>query len=138
MARQADGLFLRPPGYTERFGVSKELSRLIISFQDDVLVVEFADPRIVDDVAIAQIGHQLNSLLERRPGLRILVNFDGVQQMSSSALGFLVSFAKKLEAAGGQLKLCNIVPQIYQAFVITRLHRVFEVHDSTHAAFAAF
>ena len=118
--------------------MSEELSRLIISFQDDVLVVEFADRRIVDQDSIADISQQLNALLERRPGLRILINFAGVQQMSSSALGFLVSFAKKLDATGGQLKLCNILPQIYQAFVITRLHRVFEVHDSAHAAFAAF
>lgn len=118
--------------------MSQEFSRLIVSFQDDVLVVEFADPRIVEHDAIADIGQQLNALLEQHPGLRVLVDFAGVQQMSSSALGLLVSFAKKLETGGGQLKLCNILPQIYQAFVITRLHRVFEVHDSTHAAFAAF
>ncbi len=118
--------------------MSQELSRLIVSFQEDVLVVEFADRRIVDYDAIAAISQQLSDLLEQNPGLRILINFAGVQQMSSSALGFLVSFAKKLHATGGQLKLCNILPQIYQAFVITRLHRVFEVHDSTHAAFAAF
>ena len=118
--------------------MSQELSRLIVSFQDDVLVVEFADRRIVEHEAIAEISQQLNALLEQYPGLRILVNFAGVQQMSSSALGLLVSFAKKLEASGGQLKLCNILPQIYQAFIITRLHRVFEVHDSAHAAFAAF
>lgn len=114
------------------------LSRLIISFQEDVLVVEFADRRIVDQEAIAQISQQLASLLQERPGLRVLINFDGVQQLSSSALGFLVSFAKKLEATGGELKLCNILDHIYQAFVITRLHRVFEVHDSAQAAFAAF
>ena len=118
--------------------MSEEFSRLIIAFRDGVLVVEFTDRRIVDQDTIAKISQQLNSLLERRPGLRILIDFAGVQQMSSSALGFLVSFAKKLDAAGGQLKLCNIHPQIYQAFVITRLHRVFEVHDSAHAAFAAF
>ncbi len=118
--------------------MSQELSRLIVSFQEDVLVVEFADRRIVDYDAIAAISQQLSDLLEPNPGLGILINFAGVQQMSSSALGFLVSFAKKLHATGGQLKLCNILPHIYQAFVITRLHRVFEVHDSTHAAFAAF
>ena len=118
--------------------MSEELSRLIVSFQDDILVVEFADRRIVEHDVIAQISTQLNALLAQRPGLRVLVDFTGVQQMSSSALGLLVSFAKRLDATGGQLKLCNILPQIYQAFVITRLHRVFEVHDSTHAAFAAF
>ena len=118
--------------------MSEELSRLIVSFQDDVLVVEFADCRIVEHDAIAQISTQLNALLEQHPGLRVLVDFAGVQQMSSSALGFLVSFAKRLDATGGELKLCNILPQIYQAFVITRLHRVFEVHDSAQAALAAF
>ena len=118
--------------------MSEKLSRLIISFQDDVLVVEFADRRIVDYGAICEISEQLNSVLEERPGLRILINFSGVEQLSSSALGFLVSFAKRLAETGGQLKLCNIQPQIYEAFVITRLHRVFEVHDSAQAAFGAF
>lgn len=116
----------------------QELSRLVITFRDDVLVVEFTDGRIVDQDTITQISEQLNSIIEQRRGLRILIDFAGVQQMSSSALGFLVSFTKKLDAIGGQLKLCNIQPQIYEAFVITRLHRVFEVHDSVHAAFAAF
>ena len=118
--------------------MSEELSRLIVSFQDDVLVVEFTDCRIVEHDAIAQISTQLNALLEQYAGLRVLIDFAGVQQMSSSALGLLVSFAKRLDATGGQLKLCSILPQIYQAFVITRLHRVFEVYDSTQAAFAAF
>ena len=118
--------------------MSQELSRLIVAFRDDVLVVEFTDRRIVEQDVIAQISEQLTCVLEGRRGLRILIDFAGVQQMSSSALGFLVSFAKKLEAAGGQLKLCNILSQIYQAFVITRLHRVFEFHDSTQSAFAAF
>ena len=118
--------------------MQQELSRLVITFRDDVLVVEFTDSRIVDQDIIAQISQQLNSIIEHGRGLRILIDFAGVQQMSSSALGFLVSFAKKLESFGGQLKLCNILPQIYQAFVITRLHRVFEVHDSVYAAVAAF
>ena len=118
--------------------MSEKLSRLIVSFQEDVLVVEFADRRIVDYETISETSEQLNSLLEARPGLRILINFSGVEQLSSSALGFLVSFARRLRETGGQLKLCNIHPQIYEAFVITRLHRAFEVHDSSQAAFAAF
>ncbi len=118
--------------------MSQELSHLIVSFEDGILLVELTDRRIVEHDTVAEIGEQLISLLEQRPGLRVLLNFAAVHQMSSSALGFLVSFAKKLDATGGQLKLCNILPQIYQAFVITRLHRVFEVHESANAALAAF
>ena len=116
----------------------EKLSRLIVSFQEDVLHVEFTDRRIVDHDAIAEISQQLTSLLEQRPGLRVLIDFSSVEHLSSSALGFLVSFAKRLTESGGHLKLCNIHPAIYEAFVITRLNQVFEIHDSTQAALAAF
>lgn len=116
----------------------EKLSRLIVTFQEDVLVVEFADRKIVDHQAISEISQQLTSLLEQRPGLRVLINFSSLDHLSSSALGFLVSFAKRLAETGGQLKLCNIHPQIYEAFVITRLNQVFEIHDSAQAAVAAF
>lgn len=115
-----------------------QLSRLIVTFQEDVLHVEFTDRRIVDHDAIAEISQQLDSLLEQRPGLRVLINFSSVDHLSSSALGFLVSFTKRLAESGGHLKLCNIRPAIYEAFVITRLNRVFEIHDSTQAALSAF
>ena len=116
----------------------EKISHLIVSFQEDVLHIEFTDRRIVDHDAICQISQQLTSLLEQRPGLMVLINFSSVEQLSSSALGFLVSFAKRLTETGGHLKLCNIHPAIYEAFVITRLNKVFEIHDSTQAALAAF
>ena len=116
----------------------EKISHLIVSFQEDVLHIEFTDRRIVDHDDIAEISQQLTSLLEHRPGLRVLINFSSVEHLSSSALGFLVSFAKRLGETGGHLKLCNIHPQIYEAFVITRLNKVFEIHDSAQAALAAF
>ena len=116
----------------------EKLSRLIITFQEDVLVIEFTDRRIVDHDTICEIHEQLAALLDQRPGLRVLINFSAVDHLSSSALGFLVSFAKRLNDSGGELKLCSIHPQIYEAFVITRLNQVFEIHDSTQAALAAF
>ena len=116
----------------------EKLSRLIITFQEDVLVIEFTDRRIVDHEAICEIHEQFTALLDQRPGLRVLINFSAVDHLSSSALGFLVSFAKRLTDSGGELKLCSIHPQIYEAFVITRLNQVFEIHDSTQAALAAF
>ena len=116
----------------------EKLSRLIITFQEDVLVVEFTDRRIVNHDAICEIHEQLSALLAHRPGTRVLISFSSVDHLSSSALGFLVSFAKRLRDSGGELKLCSIHPQIYEAFVITRLNRVFEIHDSAQAALAAF
>ena len=116
----------------------EKLSRLIVSFKDDVLLIEFTDRRIVDHDSISQISQQLTALLQRRPGMRFLIDFSDVEHLSSSALGFLVTFARRVADTDGQLKLCGIHPQIYEAFVITRLNQVFEIHDSTQAALAAF
>ena len=58
--------------------------------------------------------------------------------MSSAALGKLIRLDKKVKQAGGQLKLCNICPNIYEVFTITKLNQVYEIHDDERAAIAAF
>lgn len=115
----------------------EKLSRLIVSFQEGVLVVEFTDRRIVDDLTICQISEQLDSLIEQRRGSLVIIDFSGVEQLSSSALGFLVSFTRKVRDGGGELKLCNMRAAIFEAFAITRLNKVLDVHDSFTSALSA-
>ena len=38
----------------------------------------------------------------------------------------------------GQLRLANIDPQIYEVFVITRLNKLFQIHDTTEEAVESF
>jgi len=38
----------------------------------------------------------------------------------------------------GQLRLANIDAQIYEVFVITRLNKLFEIHETTDEALASF
>ena len=124
-------------GIAGRLLMPEKLSRLIVSFQEGVLVVEFTDRRIVDDLAICEISEQLDSLIEHRRGSMVIVDFSGVEHLSSSALGFLVSFTRKVRDGGGELKLCNVRPAIYEAFAITRLNKVLDVHDSFASALRA-
>lgn len=35
---------------------------------------------------------------------------------------------------GGQLRLANIDPQIYEVFVITRLNKLFQIHETADDA----
>ena len=46
--------------------------------------------------------------------------------------------AKRVRAAGGQLKLCQIAPDLLVAFRITRFDRLFEIHDEEWTALDAF
>jgi len=98
--------------------------------QGDLTVVKFVDPRIVDEVIIKAIGDQLFSLVEDLGRLKLRLDFTGVELLASAMLGKLVSLHKKTQAAGGQLTLCNLDPDIYEAFESSRLDKFFTIEPA--------
>ncbi len=61
-----------------------------------------------------------------------------VNFIDSSGLGALVRLAGICRAARGNLKLCNVRPQIAQTLRVTNLHRLLEMHESEVEAVAAY
>ncbi len=105
---------------------------------EDVHIVEFADRKILEEPSISEIGDELAGLVEANPGSKLLLSFKNVEHLSSAALGTLITLNKKVEGVEGRLKLADISPQIYEVFKITRLNKLFEIHDSTQQALDAF
>ena len=50
----------------------------------------------------------------------------------------LITLHKRVQEHNGTLKLSNINRQIFQVFKITRLNRVFDIHDTAEQALASF
>ncbi len=69
---------------------------------------------------------------------QILLNFGNVEYLSSAALGKFITLNKKVQAAGGKLVLCNIDPNIYEVFEITKLNKLFNIQKEEQAALQAF
>lgn len=113
-------------------------TNLKITQEKDVYMVEFEDRKILDELSITQLGEQLSELVASNPGLRLLLNFKNVEHLSSAALGMLITLEKQVKEERGRLKLSNIRPQIYEVFKITRLNRLFEIHDTADAALQGF
>src|SRR5215813_12160760 len=101
--------------------------RLEVEDIGEVTVVNFTDRKILDEQNIQVIGEQLFSLVDEAGRRKILLNFGNVEYLSSAALGKLITLNKKLQAAGGKLILCNIDPQIYEVFGITKLDKFFNI-----------
>jgi anti-sigma B factor antagonist len=112
--------------------------RLEVEDIGDVTVVNFVDRRILDEQNIQIIGEQLFSLVDEVGRRKILLNFGNVEFLSSAALGKLIALHKKLQAVGGRLILCNIDPEIYEVFEITRLDKFFNIKKEEQAALQAF
>jgi len=103
-----------------------------------VLHVEFSDRKILDELSINEILNELIALVESQSDVKLLLNFDNVDHLSSAALGMLITLNKRVGDLNGQLRLANISPQIYEVFKITRLNKLFEIHESTNAAMSSF
>jgi anti-sigma B factor antagonist len=113
-------------------------SHLRIRRSEDVSVVEFADRKILEELAIQEIGEELHLVVDSEPSIKLLLNFKNVDHLSSAALGMLITLNKKVKEQNGDLKLSDINRQIFEVFKITRLNRVFDIHDTADQALARF
>lgn len=113
-------------------------SRLKIKRDGGVIEVQFRDRNILDEANIQQIGEEIKALIDAEAKPKLLINFTDVDHLSSAALGTLITINNRVRALQGQLRLSNIDPQIYQVFVITKLNKLFEIHETAEKARASF
>jgi len=113
-------------------------SHVKIKREGNVSVVQFADRKILEELSIHEIGEELRVLAESEPHINLLLDFGNVDHLASAALGMLITLHKKIQEQEGALKLSNINRQIFQVFKITRLNRVFDIHDTAEQAMKSF
>ena len=74
------------------------------------------------------------SVVEQAEKINLVLDFCNVRFLSSAVLGLLIRVSKKTYEQGGQLKLCNISPNIYEVFKITRLTKIFDICEDVNSA----
>ncbi len=112
--------------------------RINVTDEGGVSIVRFVDKKIVDSGSIEMLGEELNALVTVEKKNILLLNFDGVEFMSSAALNKLISLNNKVKAAAGRLKLSNLRSEIKEVFTITKLDRLFDIRKTQEDAVAAF
>ena len=113
-------------------------NRIRVNEVGDVTVVNFMDRKILDETNIQELGREMFEIVEEDGCQKLLLNFSNVEFLSSAALGKLITLEKKMKVATGKLKFSDIRPEIYEVFAITRLNKLFEIHDSEADALATF
>ena len=113
-------------------------SRLRVVEDEGVTRIEFVDRNILDEANIQQIGEEIGQIVDAHAQPKLLISFDNVDHLSSAALGTLITINNKIRGKDGQLRLANIDQQIYEVFVITKLNKLFQIHEATDQAMASF
>jgi len=112
--------------------------RIDVTKVGDVTVVKFVDKKILDEAGIQELGLELFGLVEQDNRKSILLNFAGVEFLSSAALGKLITLDRKVKSHKGRLKMSNIRPEILEVFQITKLNKVFDIRKDEAEAISAF
>ena len=110
-----------------------------VTDRDGVKLVRIVSSAILREGEVESLGRALLVLAEV-PGRRVVLSFLGVRHLTSLVLGKLIHVHKRLAESGGELRLADIDPHIYEVFAIThldRLFRIFEREDEAVASFAA-
>lgn len=103
---------------------------------DDVVVLSLLAPEIRTPLAAASVGKELADLTERIGPQPYVLNLKRVKYMSSTAFAMLLNFAKKVQALGGTLRLCEMDPEVRVGADIIGLGRLIPVVAEESVAIA--
>lgn len=112
--------------------------RLVSLNVNGVTIVRFKDKRIVDAGNIEQMGDEMLQLVNVQHLKQILLNFDGVEFLSSAAFNKLIELNKAVKNVGGVLRITGLRAEILEAFKMLRLNKVFDIRKTEADALKAY
>jgi len=105
--------------------------------REGVKLVHLKASALLDEQEVEALGQALLDLAEI-PGQRVVLSFLGVTHITSVVLNKLVLVQRRLQESGGEMRLADIDPHVYEMFTITRLDRNFRIFERDEDAVASF
>lgn len=103
---------------------------------DDVVVIELKGDMMGGPDSI-RLREKLHKLLEKGKK-KVVVDAGKVKFINSSGLGILISALTTMRNGGGDLKLANLTDRLENLLTITKLVKIFDIHDSVEDAIKSF
>jgi len=101
-------------------------------WSENVIVVRLGeDPHLREDL------DALDDATNKPPApVGAVVDFSGVKMVNSSTLARMIKVRRQIAAGSGRLILCGMNDQVWGAFLVTNLDKLFEVSNSVAMALA--
>lgn len=98
---------------------------LVSSHQEgDVVIVNITGH--VDASNAGELESELNALIGKGIS-KLVMNFERVKYISSAGLRVLLSVQKRLKPRSGDLKLCQMSPEVERIFTLAGFNRLFQI-----------
>ncbi|MBN2411608.1 STAS domain-containing protein [candidate division KSB1 bacterium] len=91
----------------------------------------------IDTTTSSELEQALNNLIKAGSYL-IIIDLGNVDYVSSAGWGIFISEIKGIREKGGDLKLVNMVPEVYEVFELLEFHHILKAYDSIEQAIDDF
>lgn len=102
-----------------------------------VNVVSFDTINKFNALITEPVKEELKSFFNR-PGVRLIINLEGVHYIDSSGFGVFLSILKTANNNYGSFKISNVAPEVMELFKLLQLHTIFDITATVDEALAAY
>ena len=102
---------------------------------DEIKVLEFKGK--LDTQTFPDAQDQLSELIDKGE-MKILVNLEKLDYISSAGLRVLLVAAKQLKPGGGEIRICSLTDVVKEVFDISGFVTIFKVFGSESEALEGF
>ena len=113
-------------------------ARIDLSEVDGVRIVRFRDRRLFDENTVREVADQVHAATPDTGAIRLILDFAGVDLVSSSLLGKLILLQRRVDASGGKLRLCEMSGVVRAVFKTSNLDRLFAIDRDSRESLEAF
>ena len=104
-------------------------------YQGDISIIKVGG--YIDTTTSSELERALDGLL--KSGIyRIIIDLQNVDYISSAGWGIFISEIKGIRERDGDLKLANMIPDVYEVFELLEFHYILKAYDSIEAAIQDF
>ncbi|NQV23233.1 MAG: STAS domain-containing protein [Rhodopirellula sp.] len=102
----------------------------------DIVVVRFGVSHINDEENIEELGHEMFLLTEQFGFQKIVLNMSGVEYITSSVVGKMITLHRKLHRNRGKMVVSDLTPGVRDVQDASRLLTYFTHCDTEEDAIA--
>ncbi len=110
---------------------------LEVQHLEQTTIVRFKRRTILDNSAIEAIGDALLRLAAEEGRRVFVVNFAGVESLTSGMLGKFAALHHTLTEAGGRLAFCSVDPFLMEIFKVIHMPQLIPIHADESQAIQA-
>ena len=102
---------------------------IVVNRRRDIHIIQFLVTSLTDQAEIQGVGAHLEQLVDQSGHPKLVIDFSGLQHMSSAMLGVLLSIGDKVRARKGGMRLASVPSSIVEVFKLGRLDKVFRIYE---------